>query len=172
MLNVTLLALLVSALSHDEMANPEYRRWAAFEGGSLVVIKTIDEAHRLEITSTTTLKSKGDKEIALEIQISMLVAGRKIELPAQVRMLPATIEKRLAGEGRKKPETGEETLKIAQRDLLCTWTQTLIESGQSKIRSKVWMCAAVPGGLVRMESETSGATRMKMKRHLVSFVAK
>ncbi len=172
MLTATLVAVVSLVLVQDEIANPEYGRWASFGTGSEVVMRTVDASHDMEMRSTTTLQSKGDKEIALEVEISLVVAGTSVDLPARTRKLPATIKRAFVGGAVEPPETGEETLGIAQHDLRCTWTQTLIEAGQSKIQSKVWMCADVPGGLVRMESETTGATKMMMKQHLVSFVAK
>ncbi|MEE2713023.1 MAG: hypothetical protein VX913_09660 [Planctomycetota bacterium] len=171
MLTATLVAVVSLVLVQDEIANPEYGRWASFGTGSEVVMRTVDASHDMEMRSTTTLQSKGDKEIALEVEISLVVAGTSVDLPARTRKLPATIKRAFVGGAVEPPETGEETLGIAQHDLRCTWALAVIDSGECTIRSEVWTCPQVPGGLVQMASESTGAITMKVKQHLVSFVA-
>lgn len=172
MFNALILVLSLVAPVADEIDNPEYQRWAGFKPGSSVTVKTVNETHKVEMTTTTTLKSKDAKEIVLEMKTSMVIAGKTIEQPAQTRKVPAKIKKFTVKSDAKKPQTGKETLKVAKQDLACTWTKTIVEAGGTKTTSKVWMCDKVPGGLVRMESETTGATKMKTKQDLVSFVAK
>ena len=175
MLNATLLIFtLLSPV--EEIDNPEFKSWSQFGPGTSVTVKMVNETHKMEMVTTTTLKSKSAKELVLEAKTTMVVAGNKIEQPAQKRTVPAKMKKfEVKPEDKEKapkPKTGKEKVKAGGKEYDCKWTETTIEMQGTKTVSKVWTCDDVPGGLVKMTSNSTGKSKMKMTQTLVNFEKK
>lgn len=171
MLNATLL-MVTLLVPVEQTDNPEYKSWSGFAPGTSVTVKMVNETHKMETVTTTTLKSKTDEELVLEIKTSMVVAGNKIDQPATTRKVPARIKKvEVKGEA-PKPRTGKEKVRIGGKEYACTWMETTIEVAGNKTTSRVWTCDEIPGGLVKMTSNTTGKHAMKMTQTLVKVVRK
>lgn len=171
-----LLAVLVAPFSGDEIDNPEFKMWSAYGVGTAVTLKSVTDTsgQKMEMSMTTTLKSKSDKELVLETKMKMVFSGQTIDQPPTTRKVPAKVKKPKPVDTKKvkKPETGKETIEAAGQKFACTWTKTTIEAAGSKTESKVWMCDEVPGRVVKMEAVTSGEFATKMTQTLTKMTVK
>ena len=156
----------------EDVDNPEFSRWGAYEPGTSVTLKLVNETHKMVITTTTTLKSRSGKGLVLESRSSMIVAGKKIDQPASTRTVPPKIKKLEPRGEAPRPKTGEEKVKVAGKEYVCTWIETTIDVPGHKTVSKVWTADAIPGGLVKMEATTTGKNPMKVAQMLVKFEVK
>ena len=141
--------LLLSAaalLSLQENDNPEYKRWASFNVGSWVKMKSeIDSGGQkmeLPVETTFTLAEVDDKKVVVEEQTVNTLQPKDSpkQEKARKRTSPAT--------RRQKDEVkeGDEEIEVAGKKIACHW----IEVKASAASVKTWTSPDVPG-MVRME---------------------
>ena len=168
-------ALLVPGLcAAASVDNPEFKSWSKFGEGSMVEYKVQSEAAgtKTESTMTITLVEKTDEKPGLGTKTKMVVAGNEMTMPAQKRDVPAKIEQ-AEGSGEKPDmEEGNEDVEAAGKTLSCKTTTTVTESNGMKTTSKSYMCDDVPGGMVKMSSQTEGSVSSTTEMHLVKLDAK
>jgi len=143
--------------------NPEYAQWAQFKVGSFVTLKNTAQfgTHKSISLSTQTLKSVAKDKIVIETR--MEVEGFKQKIPPQTRVIPAKIakpKKPTTTQPKDKPDLktkeGEEVLDIDGRKIKAHWVESQTKIGEIVTKSKVWNSKEVPGGVVKMTSQTSG----------------
>jgi len=154
----------LSSLIPEEIDNFEYQAWAKCGLGSSVTLKMISKSagQKLEAETTTTLKSRDEQALVLEVKSMVVIAGKRIDQPAQTRSVPAKIKKPAMVDpkgdavAKVKSESGKQEIEVAGRKWPCTWTKTVFDSVGSQTTSTVWMCDELPTRMVKMESTTTG----------------
>jgi hypothetical protein len=143
-------AVLLCALPQEKIDNPEYANWKAFKPGTWVKHKMAMDVggQMMETETQATLVEVTAEKVVLENKTSVIAGGRRMDLPGSKREVPAKIEKK---EGQKAPSDKEEEVTVDGKTYTCRaaeWEQT--EKGQT-MKSKGWICADVPGGVVKAE---------------------
>jgi hypothetical protein len=143
-------AVLLGLGAQEQMDNPQYAHWKAFKPGSWVKHKMVMDAGGRQVTTetTTTLVEVTPEKVVVEAKTSMDMGGQKMDLPSQKKDVLARIEKK---EGQAPPSEKDEDVAVDGKTYKCrayAWEQT--EKGQT-MKGKGWMCADVPGGMVKSE---------------------
>lgn len=144
----------------EKVANPSYEQWSKFKVGAFAKLESdiVAQGMTTKTTTTTKLVELTPDKAVLEITTSMLVMGQKMDQPVQKIDVPAQIEKAAdAPADKPKVNTGEETVKVAGKDIKATWTETETTMGGMTIKAKTWTSPEVPGSVVKMTSVGSGA---------------
>jgi hypothetical protein len=140
--------------------NPEYKLWSGFKKGAWVKHKMTNEmtGFKSEMENTTKLEDlTADKAV---IETVMVMSGNK--LPAQKRDVPAKVKTEAAKGDAPKPKEGDEEIEIAGKKVKCHWVETTTETNGNKTVAKVWQSKDIPGGMAKMEANTTGAATSKM----------
>ena len=178
------LLVLLAALSWaDEMGeNPEYANWSRFKAGTRV--RTVSKSENLDsgnitvVTQTTTLIEVGKEKIVVEIfyvsegtnRPAFQTKPKNHEIP-RTMPLPKGVgkeefEKKLSG----TVEEGTEIVKTDLGEFATRWYKTKADLKGYKTEGKTWVCDDVPGGIVRVESKTTGLnTSYKTRRELIEI---
>ncbi len=175
------LALLVAgqvapSLAYEMGDNPEYKSWASFKAGSMVTLKMISDAggNKTEMTNTMELlEISGDKAV-IQTTTVMVVAGNEMKMPPQKREIMAKMKMAEPAantkEGPKAKESSEDVT-VEGTTYKCKVTESTNEANGVKSVAKSWTSDEVPGGLVKMESTSSGAMSAKTSLTLVKAKA-
>jgi len=178
LLVVALLAATAIPALAEKIDNPEYLSWKTFKPGAMVKVEHVTKMADTETktVTTTTLKKLTDAKAVVTTQTTMFVMGNTVEQPAQDREIPATFDKpEMPGEpeGVEKPdiemEEGEETLTVGGKEVACKWVKSTVKAVGTTVVATSWNSDAVPGGLVKMESTTSGAMKVETRMTVTEF---
>ncbi len=143
-------AILLSLGAQEKMDNPQYTHWKSCKPGSWVKHKMVMDAggRAVETELTSTLVEVSADKVVLDSKMVMDMDGRKMEMPAPRKEVPAMIEKK---EGQAPPSEKEEEVAVNGKTYKCrTWEWTSLERGQP-VKAKGWLCPEIPGGLVKSE---------------------
>lgn len=150
---MTLAAVVLALLVQEQVDNPEYKGWASFKPGSTVTHK----GGAQNIEQKTTLKSLGDGELVLELEISM--GGKAMGRPAERKItakLPAEQAPKVLKEGEEEVEAGGKTLK-------CAWKEFEKKLPGGKVATmKVFSHGDIPGMAARIDVSLDGGARNTM----------
>ena len=162
---VSVAALL--GMARDE-ENHEYKMWSGFKKGAWVKYKTVSEAagFKTELEQTITLADLTAEKASIET--IMVMSGNK--LPAQKRDIPAKVKVEGQAKGdAPKPKEGDEEIEVGGQKVKCHWIETTTEAGGNKTVAKIWQSKDIPGGMAKMESNTTGAATVKMNMSAVEW---
>jgi hypothetical protein len=169
-------ALVGAVRADDTMSdNPAYQSWAKFKPGTVVKYSTDanagGNASSMEITQT--LKGVDADKATIEVKMSMVMAGNKTDLPATTHEIPAKIKKGDPGAAQTadapKTETSTEDVQAAGKTYSCKKTTITSDANGMTTKATTWTCDDVPGTMVKMESESTGAMSMSTKMMLTDF---
>jgi len=170
------------ALGEDMVDNPAYKQWSAFKVGTMVkqasttVMTVADKEMTTKTTITTTLKELTPEKAVIEMVIEMDMNGQKTAMPAQSTTIPAKVAKDAATQPAAPPGVkvtekgkGDEEIEVGGKKYKCHWVEMEMTSDQFSTTSKTWTCADVPGGTVKMVSETTKPMKSKTTMEMVEF---
>ena len=176
LLAVACVGMLASAAFAEQVDNPQYVGWSKFKPGTTVTLKTETATkmggNETKMTSTTTSKlvDINPNEATVETTTKMSMNG--MDMPANTmppQKIPAKVDKPAGGANGQKAEVKEGTdkVEVGGKSYNTKTTETTTDMNGTKTVSKTWMSDEVPGGLVKMESTSSGAMDSKMTMTLV-----
>ncbi len=155
-----------TTFADDMVDNPEFKTWEKCKVGTTVVVVMENEMPSMKMKSETTKKliEITKEKAVVEDSMTMEMPGVPKQ-PPQVtkREVPAKVKK--AEEGKKegeKPKSGEKEIETPAGKFKCHWTETTSEAGGNKTVSTSYWSDDVPGGMVKLESNTEGASKSKM----------
>lgn len=152
-----LLGLLIVIPSHGQ--STEYGRWAAFQAGA-----TASYRHSGEVAGKAI---QAERAYALiEVSPERAILEEKITSSTGPASCSKLELRAWSSREREVLREGEEDLEVGGRTLRCRWSET--REGPD-LRMKEWLSAEVPGGLVRREVESLGASKAKTVLALVSW---
>lgn len=172
-------ALARIARADDTIDNPAYLDWAHYNPGTSVTYSTDSNTmgNTSAIATTTTLTDLTADKATVSVATSMLVNGKNVDLPPQSQDIPAKVKKPSASTGMQpadapKTETGTQDVQAAGKTYSCT--KTTVTTNQNAICNvtTTWTSDQVPGGIVKMESDTSGAMTSTTKMMLTGLASK
>ncbi len=148
--------------------------WGSFNVGSFVKQKMTSVTNVAGQKSTTsseikqTLVSKTADKAVVEVETTVMGMASKttIEIPLNVSAAAATAATQPAATSLGK---GSETLTVAGKPIECQWIETETNQGGNKTSVKLWNSSAVPGGVVKSVSKTSGAMEVEATTEVVDF---
>ncbi len=167
-----------AARADDTMGdNPAYQSWAKFKPGTMVTYSV--DANTAGNTSSTqitqTLKDIDADKATIEVKMSMVMAGNKTDLPAMTHEIPAKIRKVDPATTQAldvpKTETSTEDVQAGGKTYSCKKTTITSDANGLTTKATTWSCDGVPGMMVKMESESTGAMSMSTKMMLTDFEA-
>lgn len=155
--------------------NPAYQSWAKFKPGTMVTYSV--DANTAGNTSSTqitqTLKDIDADKATIEVKMSMVMAGNKTDLPAMTHEIPAKIRKVDPATTQAldvpKTETSTEDVQAGGKTYSCKKTTITSDANGLTTKATTWSCDGVPGMMVKMESESTGAMSMSTKMMLTDF---
>jgi hypothetical protein len=169
-------ALAGAARADDTMSdNPAYQSWAKFKPGTMVRYSTdANAAGNMSSTEITqTLKDINPDKATIEVKMSMVMAGNKTDLPATTHEIAAKIKKADPAATQTadapKTETSTEDVQAAGKTYSCKKTTITLDANGMTTKATTWTCDDVPGTMVKMESESTGAMSMSTKMMLTDF---
>jgi hypothetical protein len=170
-------AMVSIARADDDMIdNPAYQAWAKFKPGTLVKYSTDTNAmgNSSSMKTTQTLTAITPDKATVQVKMSMVVAGNKMDMPAQpAQDIPAKIKKADSSANPSPattaPDVSTEDVQAAGKTYSCK--KTTVTSDQNGMKSTVttWTCEDVPGSVVKMESEVTGTMTASTKMILTDF---
>ncbi|MGC4030620.1 MAG: hypothetical protein QM754_02565 [Tepidisphaeraceae bacterium] len=174
------LACLIAPIARadDAKPNPEYEAWAKCKPGATVTIKGSTETagNKMENSVTTKLLEVTPEKAVVESTITMEMMGQKMPQPPQKRDVPKTFvmpkPHAVPGQPEQKapePKIGEETITVAGKEYKCKTTEIELNQNGMKVHSKTWTSDQVPGGMVKMTSDATGAVSAKTTMELVEY---
>lgn len=157
-----------SATAQEKADNPDYANWSKFpKGTSVTRIWTSAEpdGRASVVTETITLMEVGADKLVLEEEfISDVPGAAKFKTKPKKRDVPKTVPLAAGSKpgdlSTKWPgavEEGKEvqTVKVTGGEFKTRWIKTVVERGQSRAESKIWLSDEVPGRLVKADDTTS-----------------
>jgi hypothetical protein len=144
--------------------------WSKFKPGSYAKYKTT--------TAVATTKMTGDMKMTL-----LALNGSKATIETEVTTMGQTSKSKADLDLNAKPGTapaakgqqpaavkkGSETLTVAGKSLQCDVYETDSNANGMQMKTRSWVSAQVPGGLVKSVSQTSGAAKSETTMELVDF---
>lgn len=140
----------------------EFEAWNRFEAGASVTIEM--ETSGMKISMTTTLKSK-DKDV-LKVETKTKIVGNEMDIPPQEREIKKeTAEQsncpscgKAADSHGSAKKTGTEKMKIGDQEIEVSVIEFSSSDcqGNAQGKGKMHVSDAVPGGLVKLETEAGG----------------
>jgi len=152
----------VTAHAQGQIDNPEYQRWSPFKAGAYVKFKMTSEASGNKNEMEQTYKLLEITPAKAVVEITMVAMGSK--MPAQKRDIPAKITPEAAKDPKAqvvKAAEGNEDVDVAGKKLKAHWVESTGDMQGTKTVSRVWQVKTVPGGMVKMETRTSGSMASK-----------
>jgi hypothetical protein len=169
-----------AARADDELiANSDYLAWSKFGTGTSVTYdgETNMMGNAYSSTATTTLTAIAGDKITLRVETTLLINGKPTTLPPQTSDIPVRVKKPASSAGVQpadapKTQTSSEDVSALGRKFACKKTKvTTIADGLTNWTS-TWTSDEVPGGLVKSDSETTGAETATIKAILTAMVVK
>jgi hypothetical protein len=161
----------------EQIDNPAYTAWAKFKPGTSVTTKTETVSkmggteNKMEMTTTTKLVDLKPDEATIEMTTQMKMGGA--DMPASTtppQKIPAKIDKP-ADAGGTAPKVdkkeGTDKVEVGGKTYNTKTVETTTDANGMKTTAKVWQSDEVPGGMVKMESTTTGAMESTSKMTLV-----
>jgi hypothetical protein len=150
----------------DDKVNPAFHAWSNFAVGSSETIEGTIDMGRGPSSSTTTSKliEKADDHLVVETTQSMVMAGQTHAMPPQQVTIPAA-----ADPSKEMTELGTEDVAVAGKTFSCKIFTPAHPKAGSPLKVKVWACPDVPGGVVKIEIDS---TTVKVEQTLKSFEVK
>jgi hypothetical protein len=151
------LAALASPATAEEVEHPAYKSWARHPIGTYVTIRSVTTSLGSALTTTTTyklLELKADKAV-LQVRKVSDATGTTVESPTssydQQRMFPLFpgVKKEDVGKPANASMQGEETLKLAGREIKTVWYDTKGRGDAGETLTRTWLSEEVPGRLVK-----------------------
>jgi hypothetical protein len=166
---VGVMALCLSAGFALAGNSPAYDSWAKLKPGSSVTLKTTAEAagQKSETETTYVLDEVTADKAVVEVKMSMVASGNKIDLPGRKMDIPKGTTTATPAPKPANPtptpnvKTSEETVTISGKPYKCQVTEVTNDANGTKSTSKTWMSDEVPNLLVKSESSTTGAVSAK-----------
>ncbi len=151
------------ARADDQIDNPAYKSWAKFNKGTSVTYSTqaTTMGNTSNITTTETLMDVTPDAVTVQMSLSMVVAGNTMNMPGQTQTIPAKIT-RSTGAATTQPvdasaTTATEDVQAAGKTFSCKKVTATMNQNGMTATSTSWMCDDVPGGMVKMESNSTGS---------------
>jgi hypothetical protein len=179
-----LLGVLASAaVCEDTVDNPAYKMWASYKPGAMVRMQltgTITEDGKstpTKIGTVLTLKEVTAEKVVVESVIETEKDGQTStqtvtkEYPAKVSREAASQPATPAGATVTVKGEGDEQILIAGRKFKAHWVEKQITTPDKvESTSKVWTCPDVPGGVLKMVTETaSKQVKIKATNEVIEF---
>ena len=151
------LCLLAACVSAEEVEHPAYKSWASQPIGTTIAIRSVTASAQSTITTTTTtklVKFEPDKAILETSKVSdatgKVVEGAPDRLE-QRKMFPlfAGVKKEDIGQPTNAIARGEETLKLAGREIKTTWYDVKGKGDAGDTFTRTWLSDEIPGRLVK-----------------------
>lgn len=138
--------------------NPKFAAWSKFNIGSSQTLESVTGDGNKQVTTdqTRTLTEKTDDYLVVEMKSTMIMAGQSMEGAPHTEKIPAKLDK-----DTKETPAGEEKIDAAGKTYDCkvfTVTQPNALPGRPDSTVKMWVCADVPGGIVKMETSAFKGT--------------
>jgi hypothetical protein len=146
-----LIAALACLAPQELIDNPQFAHWKSFKPGTWVKHSMLMDARGMQVKSetTTTLLEVTAEKVVLETRVAMDMGGRKMDMPPAKKDVPAKVEKK---PGQAPPSEKEEDVVVDGKTYKCRqWEWEQAERGGSAAKAKGWICADVPGGMVKSE---------------------
>ena len=151
------LAFAFVLLAQDQVDNPEFKGWAACKPGSSVTHKMSTAGGPPGGEQKSTLKSVGEVELVLDIEIIM--NGRPLGKTME-RKIPA---KYPADKAPKDVKKGEDEIEVGGKKLKCiTMEFTTTTANGKTFNMKVWANEEIPGGSAKVEINGDGGYKSSM----------
>lgn len=158
--------ILAWSASAEEVEHPTYKSWAGHPLGTSVTIRTLtaNPASTLTTTTTTTLRALKPDRVVLEIRRVSDATGTKVEHALETydqrRMFPLLpgVKKEDIGKPIKPIATGEETLKVGDREIKASWSDSKGQSEAGDTTTRTWMSDEVPGRIVKVVTKIPKAS--------------
>jgi hypothetical protein len=170
------LALVSVARADDSLTdNPAYLSWAKFKPGTLVKYTNDTNAagNATSIEITQTLKAVAPDQVTVEVKMTTVTAGNKTDMPPFTHQIAAKIKKGDANNPQTadapKTESGTEDVTAAGKTFSCKTTTITSDANGMTTKATTWTCDDVPGNVVKMESQSTGAMSMSTKMILTDF---
>jgi hypothetical protein len=167
------------ALCQDMVDNPQYKSWLAFKVGTVLKMQMNsamtmgDKEMVTKMTMTSTLKELTADKAVIEVVTEMDMNGTKTAMPAQKQEVPAKVAKgadsQPAGVTITKKGEGDEEVAVGDKKVKAHWVENEMTSAQMASTSKVWTSAEIPGGTVKMESQTTKPMASKTTSAVTEF---
>lgn len=149
----------------EEVEHPIYRSWARHPIGTTIILKSVTTSggNTIETTNKTTLVKLTDSTAVLETTMTSDGTGKVVESPPQTyiqrRMFPlfAGMTKEDIGKPPKTSKHGEETIKLAGREIKTQWFDSTGQTEVGKSLTRTWMSDDVPGKLVKAVTQVPTA---------------
>jgi hypothetical protein len=153
----------------EMVPNPAYKNWSSFKKGATVTLKEVVVEHAgdnpnaidvtarphkpMEILNTYTLQNVNpERAVVTWVQTDVHHHHLTEHSPKRI-IYPAKAEAGRGGSLSKKEvanyKEGEETLKVAGKEIKCQWASSDIKIGDETSSSKMWWSPDVPGGIVK-----------------------
>jgi hypothetical protein len=120
------------------------------------------------VQQTSKVTKVGDDLVIVEVATSMsgkVISTMNNDYPRMIKAMPVdTVESSPDVENK---ELAPETLKISGQDIKCKVIQTTMKFGGKTTTSKTWTSDQVPGGMVKSESDMTGANAVMLE--LIEF---
>ena len=156
--------LVATAVTADaqQIDNPEYKNWSGFKPGAWVKFKSTSEAAGTKSETEQTTKLLEVTPAKAVVEITMVAMGNK--MPPHKREIPAKITPQATktdGAKAAKVAEGDEDVDVGGKKVKAHWTESTTEMSGSKTVSRVWQSKSVPGGMVKLQANSTGAMTSK-----------
>jgi hypothetical protein len=168
---VACVGMLASAAFAEQVDNPQYQSWSKFKPGTTVTMKSDSvmkvQGNEMKNASTITTKLLDISPTEATVETTMLANGQESKLPPQ--KIPAKTEKAAVPADAPKADMKEGTdkVEIAGKTYNAKTVETTSDANGMKTTSKTWMSDEVPGGMLKMESNSTGSMESKTTMTLV-----
>lgn len=141
----------------EEVEHPAFKSWAAHPVGTSIAIRSVTSCPASRLTTTTTyklLELKEDRAILETRKVSDATGQLSEGLPDKMEqrrkfpLLPG-VKKEQIGKPLNPIAQGEETLKLAGREIKTFWYDTKGQGDAGETLTRTWMSEDVPGRLVK-----------------------
>jgi len=174
---LTLILSIAAARADDTMVdNPAYQSWVKYKPGTLVKysIESNSMGNVSTIVMMEVLKDVTPDNATVDLSMTMVVSGNKMDLPPTKREIPAKIKKADPAATQTadvpKIETARENIEAAGKTYSCTRTTTSSDASGLITESVVWTCDDVPGTMVKSDAKSTGPNlSISSKSILIDF---
>ncbi|MGN6724898.1 MAG: hypothetical protein ACTHLZ_03190 [Tepidisphaeraceae bacterium] len=176
---LSLESVLVAGVAHaEQIENPAYKVWSQYNPGTTVHIDGTTEAkgQSSKMTLVTTLKSKTDDKLVIEVKTKMTVMGHDMDMPPQTHEITKTIDKAQLAPNMPSAEqiakAEEETVTVPAGTFKCKKLEVHRTQNGMKLDGTTYYSEEVPGGTVKVVMTGSGAVTSITKMELQSVEKK
>lgn len=159
----------ISLLCLAPLAAADKHPWAGFKPGSYAKLKTTAQMGPTKMVTevTQTLISIDANNAVVEIESKVMGQSNKTRTTMPLKASGP------AGNAQGKPPVMvNETITAAGKSLACKCVETTTTANGATTKSKACMSETVPGGAVRVTTQSTGPMKMDSVTELVEFAAK